>query len=560
MRRSLRQLLALLKVALLVDLRSGGSFRGQRPRAQLTFTLTLILYFFVGSALATGMAPELPFFLRIVTYLAVTGIFVAFNILAEYQHILLSPSDMDVLYWRPIGARTLFFARVLHILVYVSFLSAVTLAVPTLDVVLLHGGMHKGLVWASFATAGFLNAVAAATLVLVVYAWLLRYVSRERFHDVLVWVQIAMGIVVLAVYQGLDPVFASLDWLAADIPWWLHLFPAAWFAHLPALAAGSGEGPHALFFLSGLLLLVLGGGYAGRFLAPHYAMDLVEADVQASTDVQAGRWEDSTGGFRQMPRRWVLRFLGDNAMRRAGFEFLLSQLKGDRRLKVSLVPALAMPVVYLLFGLFASGLGDPYGTTWKTTSSGVATGSSLERQVVISLFGSTYLFVLVTLLTIRSFASSPGWRAAWVFFAAPIRRFDTFYVGVLYGAAYGLLLPAASFVLLVLLLAWRQPVHAMAHLALPVGASVLGASIVLALDPAVPFAREPLRHERSWNLMTGLLVLVPIGFLVRLHYELREQPLLLVGLGFLVALTGVVCFHFARRRLRLRPLLRSFDD
>jgi len=217
-------------------------------------------------------------------------------------------------------------------------------------------------------------------------------------------------------------------------------------------------------------------------------------------------------------------------------------------------------VVYLLFGLLASGLWDPYRSDYGTSTSGAVAGMAADRQIVVSLFGSAYLFVLVTLLTFRSFASSPGWRAAWVFYAAPVRRFDTFYLGVLYGAVYGLLLPALLLVLAVLLVAWQHPLHALAHLTLPIGASILGAAIVLALDPAVPFAREPLRHERSWNLVTGLLVLVPIGFLVRLHYELRAQPGLLVGLGVVVAFAGVVCFQFTRRRLRLRPLQRAFDE
>lgn len=178
----------------------------------------------------------------------------------------------------------------------------------------------------------------------------------------------------------------------------------------------------------------------------------------------------------------------------------------------------------------------------------------------MALFGAAWLFVALAVLTLRSLASSPGWKAAWIFFAAPTRRFDAFYAGVLGAAFYGLLLPTLLSVLVPLLLAWHDPLHAVVHLALPCGFATLGIALLLAVDPAIPFAREPLRHERSLHWFAALLVLVPVGFLARLQYALRAQPLLLLLGGALAALAGAFVVRLMRSRLQTLPLLRPFED
>ena len=548
------QLWTLLRMALTLDCRAGGPFRGRLSRAQLAFGLTLFLYFCFGGILATGAVSGLPLFLRITTNLAVAGVFIAFNVLAESQSILLAPTDIDVVYWRPIGARTLFLARLLHIGINVCVLTAVLLAAPAIEVAA-SVPARRALVWLGFGIAGLLHALTIASLVVVVYAALLRTVARERFHDALVWVQIGMAVLVLVVYQGLDPMLERVDPRAAAVPGWVHLAPAAWFAHLPAAWSGVSSEAQPIIFLAGLGLLVASAVPAGRRLAPSYAMDLVEAlAVEGSRPVPpaaspASRWRQLGG----LPRALATASLGGDPLRRAGFDFVLAHLRGDRRLRLSLIPVLAMPVVYVGFGLSASGGWDPYSNESNTTT-------FADRRAVVALFGAGYLFVMLAVVTVRSLASSPEWRAAWVFFAAPTRRFDAFQGGVLCGAFYGLLLPALILVLVPLCVVWRDPVHAMAHIAVPLGVALLSAAVVLVGDAAVPFAREPLRHERAFSWVAGFLVLVPLVILARAHYALRTHPSLLLLAGLVASVIAAICLRLARQRLQELPLARPFDD
>jgi hypothetical protein len=231
-KQAVAQLWVLLRMAWILDMRAGGRFRGH-SRARGAFVLTLILHLCIGVALATGAISALPLFLRCTTYFMVAAFFVAFHVLVEYQQILFSTTDLDVLFWRPIGSRTLFLARVLHITSHVGLLTTALLLGPMVDVIL-QVETRRPLVGVVFWIAGLVHGCVAAALVVAVYAWLLRVIRRDRFQPTLVWIQITMAVSILFIYQGLGPVLESLHLQEHSLPGWIHVFPAAWFARLPA--------------------------------------------------------------------------------------------------------------------------------------------------------------------------------------------------------------------------------------------------------------------------------------------------------------------------------------
>jgi hypothetical protein len=93
----------------MLDLRSGAGFVASM-RVLAGPSRLLLLHVCIGVSLATGAISDLPLFLRCTTYFMVAAFFVAFHVLVEYQQILFSTTDLDVLFWRPIGSRTLFLA------------------------------------------------------------------------------------------------------------------------------------------------------------------------------------------------------------------------------------------------------------------------------------------------------------------------------------------------------------------------------------------------------------------------------------------------------------------
>jgi hypothetical protein len=583
------QLALLLKVALQVDLRSRGHLPGRRFRGTQNFVLVLVFYVFIGLVLSISLVTAgLPSHLFLSLLYAVAGVFVTVNILLEYQEILLAPADADVLFWRPIPSRTLFLGKVLHIVVYVAMLTVALLLVPAV-VVTAVASAHRALVFAAFWTGGLLNALAAASLTILLYGVLLRLVSPERLQDLLAYVQLAFSMLVFFGYQMLGPLVEK--YRLGDSPSvqaWYPFAPPAWFAAIPAAAA---EPSSRLFALVGfgIVSLAAAGAYALGRLAPGYEQAI--AAVGAAT---------SAGGpALRSPRRRVLEDLfgslvAREPMRRAGYDFFMGNLRGDRKIMVSLLPNVGVPLAMLAYALVLGYTADPYGgagaggaaavqvappaPTGAVAPPGTSGGGAADlpggahgpaadarhrvqshRPSVFHLYMPVYFLALLGAMTSRIISMSASWRASWVFHAAPLRRFDRFYAGVLWGVVYGLLLPAVALVALTLLVVWRNPLHVAAHLALPCAIAILSFPLAMQFDVAPPFSREPQRNQRSRDMLLSFLFTGLLGSVGFLQWALRGHPAELVGLGLALSLVALSVWSLANRRIRTVMLTRSFE-
>jgi hypothetical protein len=94
-----------------------------------------------------------------------------------------------------------------------------------------------------------------------------------------------------------------------------------------------------------------------------------------------------------------------------------------------------------------------------------------------------------------------------MFFAAPLRRYDQFYSGILWGVFVALLLPCLVVVSGVLLVVVRGPLHVAAHLAAAVGFALLSLPLAHLVAFIPPFTEEPVRHARSRELVYSFIVL-----------------------------------------------------
>jgi len=541
-----RQLLAILRVSLQVDFRSRSPLGRRRSRGARAFLFSLLFYFFAGGVLAFGSTGDLPPELRIAGLLGVAATYMAFNILVEYHQIVLAPADADILYWRPIPSGILFAARVLHVLLYVCILSAALLALPAL-VVALDSPAGFVPVWLAFAIAGFLNAAAATALTVLAYALLLRYVPWERFQDALSTLQVVLGVVILLGYQALGPVLEHLRTDgAAHGAGWLVCLPAAWFAAFPA-RVGWGAGAAPLGHLGlGMALVLLSGAGALRVLGPSYSLRLA-ALATAPAARAAGARPDRLEPRVPLLQRIFAACVARQPLCRSGFDFFLANLRGEQRVKAALLPFVATPVAMVLFALVRGQAADPYAAAASASPS------------ALPLYAGAYLLAIFALAAARSLQATPSWRAAWVFFAAPVRRFDLFYSGLLWGVVFGLLLPAVALLAAVLFVTWRDAFHVLAHLAPPTGLAVVALPLMLRLDPQVPFAREPVRHERSRDLLQSLALLIPVGLVAWAHHACRGHPGTLVLIGSVLCILGAGCWLAVRASLRLLPHRRAFD-
>lgn len=450
---------------------AGGASRRDQARRSVSPLAGLVFVSGIGSlafAVIVGSASNTLLSVSLLTTYAAANTMML--LLVDFTGTVLSPDDYGILGPRPVESRTYFAARFAAVAVYVG---AVSVTIALLPAVVL--GVRLGpLAAVATVAAVLLCDLCTAILVINVYILLLRWIHPSRLQRATSYLQLAAATSFYLLYYLMTRTFRSamLNRLDFETSPWLWSFPTTWFAAFVAVAEGATV--HA-WLASGAALVVVVMCLplvAGR-LSLDYARRLGELTaVGEPARAPRSQW---LPGFRRGEARAVALLV------RAQFRF-------DQRFRMGILGILPLTGFYLLLGLDSGALQDPF------VSGAHGSGPGVFMAVV---------FIPMTLHA--ALTVSESWRAAWVFFASPVsharlvvaaKNFVAFY----FLGAYVVVLAAMWSYFFERV--WHAVVHAliaglMAHLLL---------QLHVIVKPALPFAAEPRKGERSATLFGIILV------------------------------------------------------
>ena len=391
-------------------------------------------------------------------------------LLVDFTGSVLSPDDYGILGPRPVESRTYFAARFAAVAVYVGVVS-VTIAVLPALVLAARVGL---LACVATIAAVLLCDLCGAVLVINGYLLLLRWIHPSRLQRATSYLQLVGATSFYLLYYVMTRTFqgAMLERLDFESSPWLWSIPTTWFAAFVALTAGPNADARLAAGAAVALVMACLPLAAGR-LSLDYARRLGELTAvgEPSRAPRSG-W---LPGFRRGEARAVALLV------RAQFRF-------DQRFRMGVLGILPLTGFYLLLGLDGGALQDPF------VSGAHASGPGVFMAVV---------FIPMTLHAALTISES--WRAAWIFFASPASHARIVvaaknFVAVYFVGAYVLVLAALWSYFFERI--WHAVVHALiagllAHLLL---------QLHVIVKPALPFAAEPRKGERSATLFGIILV------------------------------------------------------
>ena len=391
------QLKHLLKVAILLDMRSSSQQFGGRGSRKFPPILQLALFQFIVSI---GLAMGLHFIpARLVSTILVVSVvmtFTAINIMIEFGSLIMSPDDHDIISPLPVNSRTFFYSKLINLLFYTTILTAALGTVPTIAILVKTGNPMYALVFPVL----LLGANTATSLtVSSVYASLLKYVRRERITSILSYVQMIMGGLVYAGYMIVPRVVSKNLIHFEDVTdWWIFLLPPTWFASFIGLA-GEVDAPHWIWSsLVGLAALGVLYMYCMKYLSIDYSASL------ARSLTASGRKKPKPARLRQGRVGILGRFL--NPEETAIFKLVWAQFKYDSRFKMTILAIVPMTVLYLFLAFMDDGgIADPF-------VSGIAEAGTHSFLVffAVGIFPS---------MIQGGVLHSVSYQASWIFFATP---------------------------------------------------------------------------------------------------------------------------------------------
>ncbi len=218
------------------------------PGIMIIFIMNLIMSIFLGAI----FIPVSGLFTGLVLAAAGAMTVVAIQVLLEFGNIIISPDDYHVIGPHPVNSRTFYTAKLVHLLIYVTILSATVSVAPAI-----FAAFATGSIWSAPVVLihFWVTNVFAAVLVMNLYTLILKKVDRRRLERMLGYLHMILNI---GFYIALNVVTrvakkVLLGFDVESLPW-LKILPSYWFASWIKLIE---EGWDLYIFMLGLLGLAV---------------------------------------------------------------------------------------------------------------------------------------------------------------------------------------------------------------------------------------------------------------------------------------------------------------
>lgn len=409
------QLRAILHTKLLVDNRKPLSFGNNKgvehKKKDRKYTTLLTMLF----SLVMGIIYTLPIGM---TYLNATiglSLFytmfiflLTFTLVTDFANVLIDTKDKFILFSRPVSDGTIMLSRMLYIFIYMMRV-VIPMTIPAWILFTVIKGW-KGFLFLPVSVV--LMVFVVLFIVCALYILMVQLAGAKRFKDVLNYFQIGFSIIFFAVWmlssRSINPdaiegiKLESFAWMKFTPPYWMSVCWAWIDSKAPLLAGTSWTGALAI------ILPFIGLWATIKFLAPQFIKKLVAADNDADVIVAQPQ---SAKQRSAKPQKGLMRraaMFNKTNEGQAGFIITWLQTNRSRTFKMRVLPSFAYVPVYFFYML--SQGGGSLTSVWNSMADGHAYVALL------------YMTTFVIMQAINYITMSENYKAAWVYYAAPVDK------------------------------------------------------------------------------------------------------------------------------------------
>jgi len=450
-------------------------------------------------------------------------IILSMMLISEFTTVLLDGRDNQIILPKPVNDRTFLLSRILHLIIFILDL-AIPISIPAMVTLYFTNGIMGML--------GFIVITPFAVfftvfLVNLFYLLMLKYVSVQKFKNIVTYFQIILGIIIYGVYQIIPRLMSNESFKSYHFPEQISslAIPSYWFAaawqvfHQGVSGAGLVRISAAIIaFIVPILSLWAMVVYFG----PSFNRKLAAISTSGSESENQGPIPQpiATSKTSKPTGKKYYQWLSEKFTRRGaekmGFEFTWLLTARSRDFKLKTYPGMGYILVYAVLMIFSRN------------KVGFSELSSSENAQKLLLLSSVYITMFFMLGALTNSKSSDKYKAAWIFYISPIQ----FPGSIITGTVKSLLLKfcAPIFLLVSLLGIWLLGWIAIPNLLLAIG-NLVGMTYLTAYVAIneIPFSVPENAAGRGMNFMKNLLVgTLPLGVGFLHFYIFSMLPLVII--------------------------------
>jgi ABC-2 type transport system permease protein len=502
------QLRAILDVKLKMDDRRPNAYTSMRQQQQnkprkngswAIVLVSLLMGFFYLFIFMIGGNLLLQFFL----WFSIFMVMMSITLISDFTSVLIDVKDNYVILPRPVNDKTVVVSRLLHIMIHISKIVG-PLAAPAFVYVAIRYGVGPGC-W--FGVMVLLLSVFCIFLINAVYLVALKLTTPQRFKEILNYLQIVFSIIVFATYY-LAPRLVERSNLArldlADYPW-VNIVPTYWFARAHLGVSGLDfSGLTLLYIALAILVPFLSLWLVVKVFAPSFNRKLA---MLSGSEPEAVKKEVKVSSGKMPLYKTLARLSSKNRLERLSFELVWMITGRSRDFKLKVYPSLAYVIVYFAYFLFSGKQGTP-AEAWARLPE--------TNMFILLIYISSFVFITA----ISNIMYSDKFKAAWVYYAAPVKTPGELLMGAFKATLVKFFLPFYIFIALFSLGVWGIKIlpDLLLGFVNVVLINLLFASIYLR---KLPFSSELNIKQGAGTFLKSLLILAIPGVIGFAHYGLR---------------------------------------
>ncbi|AVK97087.1 hypothetical protein FCT18_05715 [Lysinibacillus sphaericus] len=412
------------------------------------------------------------------------------TLISDFSSVLLDVRDRSILSTKPINAKTINAAKILHILIYLTYLTIALTAIPLLVSLFTQGILFFLLT--VFALI-FIN-IFIVVLTTILYIVILRFFDGEKLKDIINYVQIGLSLVLMIGYQVLIRSFEFVNLeMVVTFRWWSIFIIPMWFAAPYELIL---NGNNSYFTLVGTIFsvfipLISIGLYIT--LIPTF-----ERNLQKLLSTSKSKKEK-----RSRLKDYFLSFICRTSEEKAFYRFASLMMKQERDFKLKVYPSLGFSFVIPFIFMFNMMRSD-----------------HVDYSTSISYL-NIYFSMLIIPSAVMMLGHSAKYKAAWIYKVFPIKDYTDLQKGSLKAFLIKLYIPL--YLVLSIVFCFIYGPRIIPDLLIVLVASCLYTIICyMGFENKVPFTKpfDEIGDGQSWK---ALILFIPLGILAFIHYLLATS-------------------------------------
>jgi ABC-2 type transport system permease protein len=408
----------ILRIKLMMDQRrvptifnQSAKKKGKEHKNESGYIKSLWIYVLFGLMTIPFIIMGDHYFFQMSLVFGILMFLVMTSMISDFSSVLLDIRDRNILHPKPIDRKTLSTAKMIHVSIYLFFLTTSIIGIP-----LIVGLFKNGILFffLSVITVLLIN-VFVLVFTAMLYMFILKFFDGEKLKDLINYVQIGLSLAMMIGYQLLVRSFEFVNLtIVVEPKWWqIFIFPMWYGAMFELVMKGQFSFFYTLLSICGIVIPIIAFAIYLR-LVPTFEKNLQKLSVHGSGKVTK----------RSKMKEWWLNRICSTKEEKAFFRFASLMMKNERDFKLKVYPSLGFSLVVpflLLINQFSShSFEDVSG-------------------------GKSYLNIYFSLLIIPSVVLmlkfSGKYKGAWIYKAAPIKELLPVFSGTMKAFIVKLYLP-----------------------------------------------------------------------------------------------------------------------